>query len=91
MSEQLQGKRVAFLVAAEGVEEVELMQPRDAVRDAGAEVDLIAPDGGEIQAFNHLDKGDSFDADRSLDESDALRVRRARPPRRGGQPRPAED
>jgi protease I len=70
MSEQLQGKRVAFLVAGEGVEEVELTQPLDAVRDAGAKADLIAPDGGKIQAFNHLDKGDVFDADRSLDDSD---------------------
>ncbi len=71
MSEEIQGKRVAFLVAAEGAEQVELTQPLEAVRAAGAEVDLIAPDGGVIQAFNHLDKGDRLEADRSLDESEA--------------------
>jgi protease I len=71
MSEQLQGKKVAFLVANEGVEEVELTEPLKAVRDAGAKVDLIAPQKGDIQAFNHLDKGDTFQADRGLEEVDA--------------------
>ena len=70
MTEQIQGKRIAFLVAAEGVEQVELTQPLEAVREAGAEAELIAPDGGEIQAFNHLDKGEVFEADRSLDDTD---------------------
>ena len=44
MSEELSGKRIAFLVANEGVEQVELTEPAKAVREAGAEVDLIAPD-----------------------------------------------
>ncbi len=70
MTEQIKGKRVAFLVAAEGVEQVELTQPLEAVREAGAEADLIAPDGGEIQAFNHLDRGEVFEADRSLSDTD---------------------
>lgn len=60
MSEQLQGKRIAFLVANEGVEQIELTEPLKAVGEAGAEVDLLAPDEGAIQAFNHLDKGDTF-------------------------------
>ena len=63
MSDQLQGKRIAFLTANEGVEQVELTEPLEAVREAGAEADLLAPEDGEVQAFNHLDKGDTFEAD----------------------------
>ena len=71
MSDELQGKKVAFLVANEGVEQVELTEPLKAVRDAGAEAELIAPEKGDIQGFNHLDKGDVFQADRSVEEVDA--------------------
>jgi protease I len=71
MSDQLQGKKIAVLVANEGVEEVELTSPVAAVRDAGAEVDLIAPEGEEIQAFNHLDKGETFQPDKPVSEADA--------------------
>jgi protease I len=71
MSDELQGKRVAFLVANEGVEQVELTEPLKAVREAGAQADLIAPEKGDIQAFNHLDKGDTFQADRGVEEVDA--------------------
>jgi protease I len=70
MSDQLQGKRIAILVANEGVEQVELTSPLDAVRDAGAEVELLAPEGDEIQAFNHLDKGDTFTPDKVVGEAD---------------------
>jgi protease I len=55
MSDQLKGRRIAFLVANEGVEQVELTEPLEAVREAGAEVDLLAPEEGEIQAFEHLE------------------------------------
>lgn len=68
MSEELSGRRVAFLVANEGVEEVELTEPRKAVENAGGEAVLVAPDAGPVQAFNHLDKGSVFAADRSLDD-----------------------
>jgi protease I len=64
MVSALTGKRIAVL-AADGVEQIELERPVQAVRDAGAEVDIVSPDGEGIQAFNHLDKGDRFDADRS--------------------------
>lgn len=57
MSDQLRDKKIAILVANEGVEQVELTSPRDALREAGADIELLAPEGGEIQAFNHLDKG----------------------------------
>jgi len=71
MSDRLQGKKIAFLSANEGVEQVELSEPLQAVRDAGAEVELLAPEAGQIQAFNHLDKGDTFDVDRPVREADA--------------------
>lgn len=68
---ELSGKRIAFLMDNEGVEQVELEKPLEAVRDAGAEVDVIAPKAGGIQAFNHLDKGDTFDVDKTLSDADA--------------------
>jgi protease I len=71
MSDRLQGKKVAFLVANEGVEQVELTEPLKAVREAGAETHLVAPEKGDIQAFNHLDKADVFQADRAVEEADA--------------------
>jgi len=70
MSDQLQGKRIAILVANEGVEQVELTSPLEALREAGAEVDLLAPEGDEIQAFNHLDKGDTFTPDGTVGDAD---------------------
>jgi protease I len=66
----LDGKRAAFLVANEGVEQVELERPWEAVREAGAETDLIAPESGEVQAFDHLDKADTFPVDRTVADAD---------------------
>jgi len=71
MSDRLQDKKIAFLTSNEGVEQVELVEPLKAVREAGAEAELLAPEAGEVQAFNHLDKGDTFDVDRSVGEADA--------------------
>lgn len=71
MSEELKGKRIAFLVANEGVEEVELTEPLQAVREAGAEADLLAPEAGEIQAFDHLDKSETLSVDREVADADA--------------------
>jgi protease I len=68
--DQLQGKRVAVLVANEGVEQVELTEPIQAVKAAGAEVDLLAPEAGEVQAFDHLDKGERFEVDRTVGAAD---------------------
>ncbi len=70
MFEKLQGKRVAFLMANEGVEQVELTEPLEAVRGCGAEVELLAPEAGDIQAFNHLDKGERFPVDRVVGEAE---------------------
>jgi protease I len=71
MADELQGKRIAFLMANEGVEEVELTKPLEAVREAGADADLLAPEAGDIQAFNHLDKGETYEADRAVGDADA--------------------
>jgi deglycase len=68
---ELDGKRIAFLVANEGVEQVELTRPWEAVREAGAATELIAPEDGEVQAFNHLDKGDTFQVDRVVADAEA--------------------
>jgi protease I len=71
VADELQGKRVAFLVANEGIEQVELTEPWKAVEEAGGEPELIAPDAGKAQAFNHLDKADEFDVDKTVADADA--------------------
>jgi protease I len=71
MSDRLQGKKIAFLTANEGVEQAELVEPLEAVREAGAEAELLAPEAGQVQAFNHLDKADAFQVDRPVGEADA--------------------
>jgi protease I len=71
MADKLQGKRIAFLAAPEGVEQVELTEPWKAVQEAGGTPELISTDSGEIQAFNHLDKADTFPVDRTAAEADA--------------------
>jgi protease I len=71
MAGELEGKKIAILTADEGVEQVELTSPREAVEDAGADVELISPGGGEVQGFEHLDKGQTFKADRKVADADA--------------------
>jgi protease I len=77
MADELRGLQVAIL-ATDGVEQVELEQPRQAVQDAGAQADLLSLDDGEIQAMNNdLEPADSFPVDRkvgaaSADDYDAL-------------------
>ena len=73
---ELNGKRVAIL-ATDMFEQVELVEPRKAVEQAGADVDLVSLETGEIQGFNHYDKADTFSVDRavadvSADDYDAL-------------------
>src|SRR5919198_4479924 len=69
MGDKLQGKRVAFL-AADGVEQVELTEPWKAVEEEGGKPELISIDEGQIQGFDHLDKGDRFDVDKTVAEAD---------------------
>src|SRR3954462_11113156 len=71
MADTLKGKKVAILVANEGIERVELTEPRKALEEAGATVELIAPEAGEAQAFNHLDKADTFPGDKTVTDADA--------------------
>ena len=69
MANELQGKKIAIL-AADGVEQVELEQPREAVQAAGAETELLSIESGEIQAMNHvIDKGDKVAVDRLVSEA----------------------
>jgi protease I len=73
---ELNGRRVAIL-AADMFEQVELVEPRKAVEQAGADVELVSLKAGEIQGFNHYDKADKFPVDKtvadvSADDYDAL-------------------
>jgi protease I len=66
---KLDGKKIAFL-ATDGVEQVELTKPWEAVKEAGAEVELLSLEDGQIQGFEHLDHGDKFDVDKKVSEAD---------------------
>jgi protease I len=66
MADKLNGKRIAFLVAPEGTEQVELTEPWKAVESEGGKPELISTESGEVQAFNHLDKGDTFPVDHAV-------------------------
>ena len=59
----LTGRTIAFLVAPEGIEQVELTDPWAAVEDAGGTPKLVSPRRGTVQAFDHLDKADTFPVD----------------------------
>ncbi len=68
--ENLSEMKVAILVT-DGFEEAELLSPLHALKDAGAKVHIISPDGGKVQAFKHTDKSIQVDSDRKLDEVQA--------------------
>jgi protease I len=70
MAGELQGKRIAFLFT-DGVEQVELTAPLDAVRDAGADTDLVSLEQSEVEAWNHFEKGDKFTAEVAVGNADA--------------------
>src|SRR4029434_5684820 len=67
---ELQGKTIAFL-ATDGVEQIEYTEPRKAVEQAGATAHLVSLESGEIQGFNHLDKGDTFTVDKAVAQASA--------------------
>jgi protease I len=67
MAEELQGKKVA-IIATDMVEQVELTEPWKALEQAGAEVELVSLEYRRIQGFNHYDKADTFQVDRTFDE-----------------------
>jgi protease I len=64
----LNGKKVAILVA-EGFEQSEMVQPRTALKQAGAETFIVSPEKDEVQGWNHFDKGERFNVDVNLDEA----------------------
>jgi deglycase len=78
MSQELNGKRIAFLVANSGVEQVELTTPWEAVERAGGTPVLVAPETGTVQAFiGDVEKADTFEATMAVsvvsgDDFDAL-------------------
>lgn len=71
MADTLSGKRVAFLAAPEGTEQVELTDPWNAVKEAGGTPELLSTESGELQAFNHLDRADTFTVDKTVADADA--------------------
>jgi protease I len=68
MAQSLSGKRVAIL-ATDGFEQSELQEPLKALKAAGAQPEVVAPHGGEIQGMKHHDKGDKVKVDRTLDDA----------------------
>jgi protease I len=69
MASRLEGRKVAFL-ATDGVEQVELTEPWKTVQDEGGTPELISLESGEIQGFEHLDKGDTFEVDKPVSDAD---------------------
>ena len=70
MGDKLKGKRVAIL-AADMFERVELEEPRKALEDAGAEVEIVSIHPGEIQGFDHFDPATTVKVDKTADEVSA--------------------
>jgi protease I len=70
MADELKGKRVAFLFT-EGAEQVEVTEPLEAVKKAGADVDIVSLETGEVEMWNHFDKGDKIKADKAVSDADA--------------------
>jgi protease I len=70
MAGQLDGKKIAIL-ATDGVEQVELLSPKEALTKAGAKVDVISLKTGEIQGFDHLTPDQKIPVDKALESVDA--------------------
>jgi protease I len=70
MPNKLNGKRIAIL-ATDGVEQVELTEPRRALDAAGATTELVSPAKGKLQAWRHMEKGEQFPVDVELDAANA--------------------
>jgi protease I len=69
MSDKLKGKRVAIL-ATDGVEQVELLEPQKALKEAGAKTDVISPKDGKIKGWNHTEWGQEIPVDVNLKSAD---------------------
>jgi protease I len=66
---KLDGKKIAF-IATDGVEQVELTKPWEAVEEAGGQPQLLSLEAGQIQGFEHLDHGQKFDVDKTIADAD---------------------
>lgn len=71
MSEELKGRRIA-IIATDGFEQAELETPRDTLREAGAEVDIISFKTDPIQGLQHMEKGQKTEVDVSLRDLDCI-------------------
>jgi len=69
MANELKGRRVAFLFT-DGAEQAEVTEPLNAVRKAGADVDIVSLKEGEVEMWKHLDKGDKITADKAVSDAD---------------------
>ncbi len=72
MAYELLNTRIAFVVANEGVEESELLRPWQAVADAGAVPQLVAPEPGTVETMHGLDRAGRFPVDQVTDRARAL-------------------
>lgn len=70
MTGKLIGRKIAFVVANEGVEQAELTEPWKAVEAEGATPVLVALEDGKVQGFNHVDKADTFAVDQTVGGAD---------------------
>jgi protease I len=70
MADELKGKRVAFLFT-EGAEQPEVIEPLKAVKKAGADVDIVSLEKGDVQMWKHFDKGDTIKADKAVKDAKA--------------------
>ena len=70
MADELKGKRVAFLFT-EGAEQPEVVEPLEAVKQAGADVDIVSLEKGDVQMWKHFDKGDTIKADKAVKDAKA--------------------
>jgi len=68
MANQLVDEKVAILVA-DGFEQVEMTKPRAALEEAGAQTKIVSLKPGKIQGMQHIDKGEKFDVDVTVDEA----------------------
>jgi protease I len=69
MADELNGKRIAFL-ATDGVEQVELTEPWEAIKSAGGEPELLSIKPGKIQAFEHFEPGEEFRVDKHVSQAE---------------------
>jgi protease I len=71
MTNELKNVRVAFVVANEGIEEIELLEPWQAVINAGGTPELVAPKSGMVETMRHLSRADRFPVDRVTEDVQA--------------------